>query len=834
MASNYLQIPASGSASWKNPVATVTDLPASGNTTGDARVAQDTQIIYIWSGSAWVAASGSSGVTSVGLALPASVFSVSGSPVTSSGTLTGAFTTQSANTAFMGPTSGAAATPAFRTFVFPDVPSPQVTKMLYVDKGRTDTYTADGTIFRPFKTIQAAVNQIITNADNTFSNVYEISIAAGTYNENVTLNSANLVNITLNGNGGAAIAPSSGAAISSTSSNNNLSGMSIYDIILTDVTFQGTFGGTLLNAGCVVYGSLISSLTLTNVGFFGTHSTQIQGNLTLNNAFAAIEQGSGVGGTGTTANALTNAAFLLLMGAPDISATISVDATSTYKLRNGAALGLLTSTISNAGGVYVESGSLIRGSYTATTGSQTFLNGGNAVGSVTINSGATLTINGGFVAGTRTYSGTIVNNNNLVNADIGAAAGIVDSKLATISTAGKVSNSATTATNANTASAIVARDASGNFSAGTITATVTGHSSLDLPLTGGTLTGALVENVAGAASTPGILVSGAPFTGGSATTTKPQLSVDSAATSNTWSTSGTALGVNAPSGFAGNLIDAKVNAVRSFVVTPLGIGLGAGITDETLVTNVNQLVVKGSSTNSSIALYNPISSTNTGMGINNTVTYFMLNGVAWCSMNNTNTQIAFGYNQTGTYYPLTHARSSSNTTPTSVVIASSSIVPPATVNQNNNTTVGNYGLFGNAGSDTNHVLNSWIAMFNDVHTNGSEESHMEFVTSSAGTRSVAMSILKTGQVTLPKAGTGLSIKTGSNCKMGTSVLVAGTVTVSTTAVTASSIIFLTHGVAGGTLGVPSVGTIVAGTSFVINSSSALDTSTINWLIIEPS
>lgn len=59
----------------------------------------------------------------------------------------------------------------------------------------------------------------------------------------------------------------------------------------------------------------------------------------------------------------------------------------------------------------------------------------------------------------------------IVNADINASAAIVDTKLATISTAGKVSNSATTATDANTASAIVARDASGNFTAGVITAT---------------------------------------------------------------------------------------------------------------------------------------------------------------------------------------------------------------------------------------------------------------------------------------------------------------------------------------------------------------------------
>jgi hypothetical protein len=65
----------------------------------------------------------------------------------------------------------------------------------------------------------------------------------------------------------------------------------------------------------------------------------------------------------------------------------------------------------------------------------------------------------------------------IANADIAANAAIADTKLATISTANKVSNSATTATSANTASAIVARDSSGNFSAGTITANLTGNAS---------------------------------------------------------------------------------------------------------------------------------------------------------------------------------------------------------------------------------------------------------------------------------------------------------------------------------------------------------------------
>jgi hypothetical protein len=57
----------------------------------------------------------------------------------------------------------------------------------------------------------------------------------------------------------------------------------------------------------------------------------------------------------------------------------------------------------------------------------------------------------------------------IVNADIDASAGIVDTKLATISTADKVSNSATTATSSNNINTIVLRDGSGNFSAGTIT-----------------------------------------------------------------------------------------------------------------------------------------------------------------------------------------------------------------------------------------------------------------------------------------------------------------------------------------------------------------------------
>ena len=108
---------------------------------------------------------------------------------------------------------------------------------------------------------------------------------------------------------------------------------------------------------------------------------------------------------------------------------------------------------------------------------------------------------------TGTITSTMILDGTILNADINASAAIVDTKLATIATGGKVSNSATTATDANTASAIVARDASGNFSAGTITAALTGAASSNVLKAGDTMTGALVVPLASAA-TPSLTFTG--------------------------------------------------------------------------------------------------------------------------------------------------------------------------------------------------------------------------------------------------------------------------------------------------------------------------------------
>jgi hypothetical protein len=74
----------------------------------------------------WASLAGTGTVTSVALSLP-SFITVTGSPVTTSGTLTGTLASQTANTIFAGPTTGAPNPPTFRAMVTADIPDAAVT-----------------------------------------------------------------------------------------------------------------------------------------------------------------------------------------------------------------------------------------------------------------------------------------------------------------------------------------------------------------------------------------------------------------------------------------------------------------------------------------------------------------------------------------------------------------------------------------------------------------------------------------------------------------------------------------------------------------------------------
>ena len=132
---------------------------------------------------------------------------------------------------------------------------------------------------------------------------------------------------------------------------------------------------------------------------------------------------------------------------------------------------------------------------------------------------------------------------------------------------GNDANFATTVTNA-----LAGKAAASHTHAQSDITNLTSDLAARLLLTGGTLTGALISSANGADSTPALRLTGTPFTGGTGTTTKPLGLLETAgATSDNWSTSGTMLGVNAPSGFAGNLIDAQLNGAARFKVTSAGV-----------------------------------------------------------------------------------------------------------------------------------------------------------------------------------------------------------------------------------------------------------------------
>ena len=153
---------------------------------------------------------------------------------------------------------------------------------------------------------------------------------------------------------------------------------------------------------------------------------------------------------------------------------------------------------------------------------------------------------------TGTVDSAMILDGTIVNADINASAAIADTKLATILTASKVSNSATTAASANTASAIVARDASGNFTAGTVTANLTGN-----------VTGNVTGNLTGTASAATLAATATALATGRTISLTGDVTGTSASFDGTGNASITAaIGAN-------TIVDADINASAAIALSKL-------------------------------------------------------------------------------------------------------------------------------------------------------------------------------------------------------------------------------------------------------------------------
>jgi hypothetical protein len=91
---------------------------------------------------------GSGTVTSVAMTVPSGIFSILGTPITSSGTLQLGLINQLANKVWAGPTSGPEDVPTFRSLVSDDIPSLDASKIasgtLSVARGGTGANTLTG------------------------------------------------------------------------------------------------------------------------------------------------------------------------------------------------------------------------------------------------------------------------------------------------------------------------------------------------------------------------------------------------------------------------------------------------------------------------------------------------------------------------------------------------------------------------------------------------------------------------------------------------------------------------------------------------------------------
>ena len=138
-------------------------------------------------------------VTSVGLSLP-SIFTVSGSPVTSTGTLTATLASQTANHIFAAP-NGSAGAPAFRALVAADIPSLTASKISDFDTqvrtNRLDQMAAP-TADVSFNSRKITSLADPTNAQDAATKAYVDSTAQGLdVKESVRI--ATTANITLSG-----------------------------------------------------------------------------------------------------------------------------------------------------------------------------------------------------------------------------------------------------------------------------------------------------------------------------------------------------------------------------------------------------------------------------------------------------------------------------------------------------------------------------------------------------------------------------------------------------------------------------------------------------------
>jgi hypothetical protein len=447
-----------------------------------------TKLQYMWDGSAWQQ---SAGIVDSFIFTDTTPLTFSAA-VNSTGvaTITTTLDTQSAATVFAGPTTGAAAAPTFRALTATDLPVAGASTNGAVQPGtglsvtgggvlnHTNSATA-GTYTKLTIDAQGHVTTGATLSAGDIPNIDTSKITSGTF-------AANLIGTsTITGE---KLADQSTVQFGGAGSTANV-------VTFPVANFKGQLFWDELNNDMYIWsGSAWLSVTVTSgelilAGTFDASS----GTAGAIAALTAAGTAAGFAVGALPAPTASNKQFYFVVS---IGGTPSTGQVSGIQfdppdniLSTGAAWQKIDVSATVAGNTAVNITSTATGSIIATNVQAAIQELDTEKIPTVLNSANILVGNSSNVATGRAVSGdvtisntgvTAINSDVIVNADINTSAAIADTKLATIATAGKVSNSATTAatSNANPASTIVARDASGNFTAGTITANLTGTASL--------------------------------------------------------------------------------------------------------------------------------------------------------------------------------------------------------------------------------------------------------------------------------------------------------------------------------------------------------------------
>jgi hypothetical protein len=255
-----------------------------------------------------------------------------------------------------------------------------------------------------------------------------------------------------------------------------------------------TLGDTLYSSAANTIAKLAGNTTTTKKFLAQTGTGSVSAAPAWDTISGSDVSGNISGQAGSVANALTAGSFLTSGGTFDGSAarTFAVDATDANTASKVVArdasgnfsAGTITATLSGSAtsattATNLAGGAANRIAYQTGSGTTSFTVAPSASNQVLNWNGSAFTWSAGTISG-------IPLGSNLNALTLG-------SYLTGTSYNGSGAvTAAVDATSANTASKVVARDASGNFSAGTITAALTGTASGNLPLSGGTLTGNLI------------------------------------------------------------------------------------------------------------------------------------------------------------------------------------------------------------------------------------------------------------------------------------------------------------------------------------------------------